>query len=146
METDQALLGIFKKEANGLIVKMKVELDAMESYICDTGESISFNLACDSFFRELYRCAHTLKGASYSTGYGPLGELSKVLSEVFKAVRDQKIELQSKDVPLLKEAVDECRSLFVNPGSAVPDLLINRLNAMLGQYHRQDHINETHEN
>lgn len=59
-----------------------------------------------AIIEEIFRAAHTLKGMSATMGYHDLASLTHKLENVFDAIKEGKISVQSEMIDVLFAAVD----------------------------------------
>src|SRR5262249_14741434 len=61
---------------------------------------------------------HTLKGAAYTVGCGPVGDVSHRIEDILDAVRDHRLELSPAIVEAVVDGVDTLRVML---GAGAPD-------------------------
>ena len=66
----------------------------------------------------LFRAIHTLKGAAYTVGCGPVGDVSHRIEDILDAVRDHRLELSPAIVEAVVDGVDTLRVML---GAVAPD-------------------------
>ena len=98
------LVEIYKEEAQHLIGVMRDGLSRLKE---NTDDGIRNKLYWESF-----RCAHTLKGSSGCAGFHKIGEINKILTEIFRSAREGKFKINADFIPLLSEAVEACQRLL----------------------------------
>src|SRR5262245_51318178 len=66
----------------------------------------------------LFRAIHTLKGAAYTVGCGPVGDVSHRIEDILEAVRGHRLELSPAIVEAVVDGVDALRVML---GAVAPD-------------------------
>src|SRR5262244_3370132 len=89
-------------------------LDAMSHSLAalETGASPDEEVAT------LFRAIHTLKGAAYTVGCGPIGDVSHRIEDILDGVRDHRLELRPAIVEAVTDGTETLRALL---GAPVPD-------------------------
>src|SRR5215470_4529037 len=89
-------------------------LDAMARSLAalETGASPDEEVAT------LFRAIHTLKGAAYTVGCGPIGDVSHRIEDILDGVRDHRLELSPAIVEAVTDGAETLRALL---GAPVPD-------------------------
>ena len=92
-------------------------LDAMSHSLAalETGASPDEEVAT------LFRAIHTLKGAAYTVGCGPIGDVSHRIEDILDGVRDHRLELRPAIVEAVTDGTETLRALL---GTPVPDVRV----------------------
>src|SRR6266545_2625044 len=75
----------------------------------------------DEEIATLFRAVHTLKGAAYTVGCAPLGDVAHRIEDILDAVRDRRLEFEPAVFDAVLGGVDTLRLLL--DGSAEPALM-----------------------
>ncbi len=113
------LIEVFKGEAQHLIDQMRDGLSRLKKTTDGRIRKIKY--------WELFLCAHTLKGSSGCAGFKEIGEINRILVEIFRSARDGKLEIKPDSIPLLSEAVEACQKLLNKKEVVGLDELLERL-------------------
>jgi chemotaxis protein histidine kinase CheA len=98
------LVKVFKDETQHLIDTMRDELSRLKENTDTHTQS--------KVYWKLYLCTHTLKGSSGCAGFQELGEINKVLEDIFRSAKDGKFEIKADSIPLLSEGIEVCQKLL----------------------------------
>ena len=98
------LIEVFKEEAQSLIDQMRDRLSRLKK---TTDRRIR-----KMKYWELFLCAHTLKGSSGCAGFKEIGEINRILVEIFRSAKDGELGIKPDSIPLLSEAVEACQKLL----------------------------------
>lgn len=101
---DPELIKVFKDESQHLIDVMRDGLSRLKEET--DGDTLS------KIYRELFICAHTLKGSSGCAGFQEISEINKVLEDIFRSAKDGKFEIKADSMPLLSEGIEVCQKLL----------------------------------
>ncbi|PJF43873.1 MAG: hypothetical protein CUN55_06885 [Phototrophicales bacterium] len=104
LPTDPQLETLFRAEANEHLTHMNQALLQVEAG----------NIDIDNAIHELFRAAHSLKGAARTVGYTAIEQLSHALESVFDAIRSKKITLSPDVADLLYDGLDSIQLLLEN--------------------------------
>ncbi|MFB3818189.1 MAG: Hpt domain-containing protein [Candidatus Methylomirabilales bacterium] len=72
--------------------------------------------------RRLFRAAHTLKGAAYTVGFGPAGDVAHRIEDLLTAVQEDRLSLTPSVVEAVFAGMDALRALLDGPEGARGDL------------------------
>jgi len=98
-EDMQQYLSVFLDEATEHIEKLEQSILSLEH-------------SCTSdLLQEIFRSAHTLKGASRAMGFGSMGELTHAMEDIFDRLRRGELVVTHEIVDALFEAIDLLKSL-----------------------------------
>lgn len=118
------LIKVFKEEGQDLINKMRENLSLLNRDIRYVNEDIRI--------KELFRCAHTLRGSSgMVAGFHGLGEMARVLVEIFRSAKDGRLKIGPGIIPLLSEGVEACQKLLDREEVGDYEGLVGRLHDIL---------------
>jgi len=77
--------------------------------------------ARDEEVAALFRAVHTLKGAAYTVGCGPVGDVAHRIEDILDTVRDRRLELEPGVIDAVLSGVDTLRVLLGGTASAPAD-------------------------
>jgi chemosensory pili system protein ChpA (sensor histidine kinase/response regulator) len=69
----------------------------------------------------LFRAVHTLKGAAYTVGCAPVGDVAHRIEDILDAVRDQRLDFAPAVFDVVLGGVDTLRFLLGGSAQATPD-------------------------
>lgn len=81
----------------------------------------------------LFRAVHTLKGAAYTVGCGPMGDLAHRLEDVLGAIRDGQTALTPEVIEAVFAGTEALRAMLRSAEESTPELpaLVARADALL---------------
>src|SRR5438477_8189268 len=100
-DLQQQLLGAFFEESTELLERLESGLLAL-----DRGGTAGAEI------HDIFRAAHSLKGAAGTFGFPAIGDLAHVMENLLEGLRTGAVQVTSEITALLLEAVDRLRSLL----------------------------------
>ncbi len=120
--SDFSMLDIFRMEAETQVVVMNDNLLALEAEAAtgaDIGSKPKDN-ASSKQLEALMRAAHSIKGAAHIVGLDPVVGVAHVMEDCFVAAQNGQIQLQSRHIDVLLDAVDWFTQLSQCPANELP--------------------------
>ena len=81
----------------------------------------SVGAARDEEVGALFRAVHTLKGAAYTVGCNPVGDVAHRIEDILDTVRDRRLELEAGVIDVVLGGVDTLRVLLGGSATAPAD-------------------------
>ncbi len=102
------LMDAFYEEAYTLIDEIRKDLLILGEGPSPPGEPRKQS----STLNRLFRCVHTFKSSSGIVGFDDLHDIAQALEKIFKAAKDEKIELHADVIPLFSDSIEVCQKLL----------------------------------
>lgn len=130
--SDFSMLDIFRMEAETQVAVMNDNLLALEAQAAtcaDTGSKPKDDASWKQL-EALMRSAHSIKGAAHIVGLDPVVGVAHVMEDCFVAAQNGQIQLQSRHIDVLLDAVDWFTQLSQCPANELPAWLEQQVDAI----------------